>query len=426
MNTNQDKKFLGFVTFMLFYAFIYTSTLHAQPNAQSLFKENESLVYQIRVIDIASGDKFSIGSGFRIGKSGYLATNFHVVSSYVHKPEKYRLEYVAADASEGDLELLAVDVVHDLAIVDARLEGIDQMKASEAVISKGERIYSMGNPQDLGMTIIEGTYNGLIENSRYRKILFSGSLNAGMSGGPALNADGEVIGVNVSKGGEQLSFLVPVEHLFELLSRVESDENQQNFSAVINKDLTADQDKFYSELISLDIQKKQLGSLVIPNKLHESLRCWGHTVDEEDIKYEAVHQHCKSDDEIFISGNLFVGRFNYDVEMISTDNLNRFQFYSFLEKRFTHPSLWNASDRDDVTDYNCTDSLVSLNSGNWKISTCFRAYKDYIGLYDASLIMVSMDYSDYAAIVKMAIRGASKENAVTVFKRITEATAWKR
>ena len=55
----------------------------------------------------------------------------------------------------------------------------------------------MGNPHDLGMTIIEGTYNGLIQTSRFQKILFSGSLNSGMSGGPAMDDKGRVIGVGV-------------------------------------------------------------------------------------------------------------------------------------------------------------------------------------------------------------------------------------
>ena len=426
MNTLDDCRTTWLRLLALFCLCIYSGLVAAQPTARSLFNDKESLVYQVRVIDLASGDKYSIGSGFRISESGYLATNFHVVSSFVHDPDKYRLEYIAADSSTGDLTLLAIDVVHDLAIVDVGSSKGETLALATADLSKGDRIYSMGNPQDLGMTIIEGTYNGFVENSRYRKILFSGSLNAGMSGGPALNAAGEVIGINVAKGGEQLSFLVPVQHLAQLVQRFEQGTTQEDFAATIRAALLADQDEFYQALLDAPLQDKQMGKLLIPGKLHESLKCWGHTVDEDESKYEGVHQHCKSEDQIFVSGNLYVGSFNYDVELISTEELNRFQFYSLLEGRFAHPSFWNTQNMDEVTDYECHDGLVNLESGSWKVSTCLRAYKKYDDLYDATMIMVSTDYAAYAAIVKVGGSGVSAENATAVFKRIMEAVSWRR
>ena len=51
-------------------------------------------------------------------------------------------------------------------------------------LPKGERLYSMGNPLDLGFTIVEGTYNGPVERSYNERIHFSGAINPGMSGGP--------------------------------------------------------------------------------------------------------------------------------------------------------------------------------------------------------------------------------------------------
>lgn len=413
---------------------LHTSVASAQSTASSIFDARENQVYQVRVIDVASGDKYSIGSGFRVSESGHLATNFHVVSSYVHEPEKYRLEYIAADKSEGPLELLAIDVVHDLAIVYSEQAAGAYMALADEELSKGDRIYSMGNPHDLGMTIVEGNYNGLVENSRYQKILFSGSLNGGMSGGPAFNVDGEVIGINVSKGGEQLSFLVPVRHLSTLMqanlpqagsAEVEGTaQEEKDFDEVITRALLDDQQQFYQALLAEPLQEKQMGDLRIAEELHESLKCWGHTVDEEDNKYEAVHQHCRSEDEIYISNTLYLGDFDYDVELINTSELNRFQFYNFLEGRFEHRRFRNTRDAEDVSNFSCHSKLVALASGSWKISTCFRAYKRYSGLYDGSMIMVSMDFPDRAAVVKVAGSGVSVDNALAVFKRIMEAVAW--
>ena len=44
----------------------------------------------------------------------------------------------------------------------------------------------MGNPLDLGFTIVEGTYNGFVEKSYNPRMHFTGAINPGMSGGPAV------------------------------------------------------------------------------------------------------------------------------------------------------------------------------------------------------------------------------------------------
>jgi serine protease Do len=404
----------------------YVESGLTQTSAKTLFEDTQELVYQIRVIDIASGDKYSIGSGFLISDEGHIASNFHVVSSFVHEPDKYRLEYVSFDGSTGALDLVAVDVIHDLAITSSGETSSGQLALSAQELSKGDRIYSMGNPHDLGMTIIEGTFNGLVENSRYRKILFSGSLNAGMSGGPALNQNGEVIGINVSKGGEQISFLVPVEHLSLLQLGMADSATSPDFPAEIRSLLIADQQEFYQGILNTPLLNKQIGKLTVAGKLVESLHCWGHTADEEDARYEAVHQHCRSEDDIFISDRLQAGEFNYDIEFMHSTELNRFQFYNLLEERFTHPAFYNANNKEDVTNYRCHDGVISLASGSWKTSTCFRAYKNYADLYDASMIMVSMDFPGHAAIVKMGATAITFSNAQAIFKRIMENVEWTR
>ncbi len=380
----------------------------------------------MQVIDIASGDKYSIGSGFLVSAKGQVATNFHVVSSYVHEPAKYRLEYLGSDGARGEARLSSIDVVHDLAILRIEQHTDAFLPLADGELQNGNRIYSMGNPLDLGMTIIEGTYNGLVENSRYRKILFSGSLNAGMSGGPALNEDGEVIGINVSKGGEQISFLVPVNHLGALLARDELAVEDSNFRQDINAALLQDQNSFYQELLGNEMTRRNLGDLEIPQKLQDSLKCWGHTVDEEQAKYEAVHQHCRAEDQIYISPSLYVGDFNYDFEFIESAELNRFQFYTLVQGRFTHRNFLNTNDEDEVTEFRCHTDVVGFDSGDWKVSNCFRAYRNYTDLYDGSMTMASVDHTDRAAIVKVSATGISLENARAVFRRIAESVRWIR
>ena len=218
--------------FLLLLAFLSTPSL-SWASATSLFSELKQTVFQIRVIDIASGDKFTIGSGFQISEQGHIATNFHVVSPYVHDPDKYRLEFVRTTQSKHatseeiiqPAQLLTFDVIHDLALLTINNTDNSQhdfLALSDQPLNKGDRIYSMGNPHDLGMTIIEGNYNGLLQASRYQKILFSGSLNPGMSGGPAINTQGKVIGINVSTQGSEISYLVPVSYLQALIKETDT------------------------------------------------------------------------------------------------------------------------------------------------------------------------------------------------------------
>lgn len=398
----------------------------ADGRATQLFDQLNSQVYQVRVIDIASGDKSSIGSGFQVTADGYIATNFHVISSFIHKPEKYRLEYVSHSGSTGSVQVMGIDVVHDLAILKGSLSASDHFGLQNKSIAKGDRIYSMGNPQDLGMTIIEGNYNGLIKTSRFNKILFSGSLNPGMSGGPAIDINGLVIGVNVSKarGGEQLSFLVPVSNLVALLEQVKSEPPIKDFQKVIEDSLHKDQDDFFKTILNKPVLTDQFGGLKLPVKISPTLNCWGHTVDSEDIKYDSFHQHCKLDDQIYISNDFYTGDFTYDYEWITSDGLNPLQFYDAVEQRFAHASLYNTSGKKHTTAYQCNTGFVEIDESSWKVSSCIRGYKKYQDLYDALLLMVSVEKNDKAAIVKVGAAGISKDNAMQLFKTFMESIQW--
>ena len=113
------------------------------------------------------------------------------------------------------VKLLAVDALHDLAVVQVGRQGKGYFNIPDALptLTQGQYLYSLGNPLDLGFAISEGSYNGVIGRGFYDQLMFTGPINAGMSGGPNVTEDGRVAGVNVSKrlDGELVSFLVPVQ-----------------------------------------------------------------------------------------------------------------------------------------------------------------------------------------------------------------------
>ncbi|MGB1310866.1 MAG: S1 family peptidase, partial [Leucothrix sp.] len=187
---------------------------HSQANidTSSIYEEVESSVYQVRVINIETGKKVAIGSAFVVRREDILATNYHVVSEYVNDPDVFRLEYLSTDGDSGELELLDLDVIHDLAVVKSKTSMGKPLEIA-SVPDKGARLFSLGNPLDLGFSIVTGTNNGIMEQDEDGNILFSGSLNQGMSGGPALDESGKVVGINVATQGNSLGFLVPANYL---------------------------------------------------------------------------------------------------------------------------------------------------------------------------------------------------------------------
>ncbi len=197
--------------------------------AESIYAGARPGLLQIRTLVEAAGRQSSIGSGFLVTSDGLAVTNYHVVSQYVLEPKTYRLEFARPDGSQGKLKLLQIDVANDLAIV--QLEGtktphLDFDAASLAdAAPRGERLYAMGNPLDLGFTIVEGTYNGFVEKSYNPRVHFTGAINPGMSGGPAVTQAGKVAGINVAKrlDGELVSFLVPASKAAALLARAKTE-----------------------------------------------------------------------------------------------------------------------------------------------------------------------------------------------------------
>src|SRR4029077_10835207 len=105
--------------------------------------------------------------------------------------------------------------------------------------AQGERLYSMGNPLDLGFTVNEGTYNGLVGRSYNERIHFTAALNPGMSGGPTVTAGGLVVGINVAtrRDGQLISFLVPARFAATLLQRARNNETAPDLRVEISRQL---------------------------------------------------------------------------------------------------------------------------------------------------------------------------------------------
>jgi len=178
-------------------------------------------VVQIRGFLGGSESSAFHGSGFAVGDGRRVVTNYHVVAPAVLYPQQYRLEYLAGDGRTGPLHVLAIDVRNDLAVVVGEDLELPALRLRDEIPAQGERAWCIGFPLNLGLTITEGVANGLVENSLEQRIHYTGAINGGMSGGPALDRRGRAYGVNVSlvTGRQLVGFVVPAKHIPPLLAR---------------------------------------------------------------------------------------------------------------------------------------------------------------------------------------------------------------
>ena len=139
----------------------------ATENTETVFAAVKDRIIQVRLIDQGGNAKNALGSGFVIADGGRIISNYHVVSGLVNHPGRFRAEYLTQNGDSGKLELLDIDVVHDLALLRADGFAPAHFSLREQAPAMGVRLYSLCNPLDLGLTIVEGTYNGLLKKSLY-------------------------------------------------------------------------------------------------------------------------------------------------------------------------------------------------------------------------------------------------------------------
>jgi len=273
---------------------------YAQPGSIDFSKEYDR-VFQIRTISNNADSKASIGSGFQVSADGLIITNYHVVSQYITSPDSFTVQYAAQDGSTGELELLDFDIISDLALLKHPDSSPQYFPLATITPERGAMSYALGNPGDWGMVMVPGPTNGYVEHMYEKQVLFSGSLNSGMSGGPSLNSDREIVGVNVATAGSQLSFLVPVEKVRKLLARNTKIEVEE-YNAEIAKQITAWQRPRLQELIDMPWDKDQLFGRNLIGEIRKDFQCWGSSNDDKPERtIDYAGRSCSAGDSIYIT-----------------------------------------------------------------------------------------------------------------------------
>ncbi|MFW5734627.1 MAG: S1C family serine protease [Oceanidesulfovibrio sp.] len=184
-------------------------------DAQELFRNAQGSVVVVVGVDAYSRPK-SLGTGFFIKDGRYVVTNHHVIKD----SSELRVKI-----SEGSVvtarRVKAVDEDHDIAILEMPSEGKGTpLPLSSGNPEIGEEILAIGNPRGLEKTLSTGVVSGVrTMNGGSLVYQITAPISPGSSGGPVLNANGQVLGVTsfYAVQGQNLNFAMPALYIHKLL-----------------------------------------------------------------------------------------------------------------------------------------------------------------------------------------------------------------
>lgn len=401
-------------------------------SGQRIYDDTRAKLLQVRTLLKEQDSQASVGSGFVVAAEGLAITNYHVVSQFALQPERYRLSYTLAEGRTGALELLAIDVLHDLALVRLLPPASGEApaawpalawRAPALPLARGERIFSLGNPLDVGFAVVEGNYNGLVERSYLPQIFFSGSLSSGMSGGPALDAQGRAIGINVAarRDGEQVSFLVPAEYARLLLDRgraampITTPQHGE-----VTRQLTAHQQGLVERFTAMPWRSANHARYQVPVPQETFMRCWGSTSPAEDKYLQFERSDCVMDSAVFVTDSLTTGALSVRHEAYDGSRLGALRFARMYSDSFRNEGFRSGR---AATAPQCKERFVDRDGLAMRSVVCLSAYKRFEGLFNLSVLTTTVDHATQGVQGRLDARGVDFAGAMKLTEHYLQGFA---
>ena len=403
-------------------------------SARRLYDRSKAQLLQIRTLLKTQDSQASVGSGFLVSDDGHVVTNYHVISQFALEPDNFRLRYATTDGQSGALELLDFDARRDLALLRAvddgkggglKGRGALAFRPQSQPLAKGERIYSMGNPHDVAFAVVEGNYNGLVERSFDPLIYYAGGINPGMSGGPVLDEDGFVVGVNVSTMlfAQQVSFLVPGEFAADLVKRsLGAKPIRAAAWSRLRDQLTRYQDELVTRFLAMPWESANNDRYRLPVPRQDFMRCWGRGTPADTKGLDFERSQCRMDHALFVSGNLQTGWLDMSHEAYDGSKLGALRFARQYSGSFRNERL-GIADKSRTAPY-CKEQFVDRDGLPLRAVVCLRAYRKLEGLHDLSVLVTTVDASTQGALGRFDARGVSFDNALKLAAHYLEGFAW--
>jgi serine protease Do len=190
------------------------------------------------------------GTGFIISPDGYILTNNHLVGD----AEKVNVEL--GDGRKFTAEKTGTDEDSDVAVVKIDAKDLKYLKLADSdKLEVGEWVLAIGNPLGLSHTVTAGIVSakgrsgfGLATLENF--IQTDAAINFGNSGGPLINLDGEVVGINAAivgaSGNIGIGFAVPINMAKNIYEQLKAGKKvERGLLGVMPNDMDADMAKAF-------------------------------------------------------------------------------------------------------------------------------------------------------------------------------------
>jgi len=247
-----------------------------------------------------AGPSQGLGTGFVTSHDGYILTNAHVVSQDGSVAEKVTVVF-RGEEGEKRVEgtLVGVDNDSDVALIQVDPEGLDLTPlplGDSDTVTVGEPVVAIGNPLGYDFSVTSGIVSATGRSLRSPSgavipdgIQTDAAINQGNSGGPLINASGQVIGINEqiatqSGGNEGLGFAVPINTAIRAMDQLkENGEVTYAWLGIGGQTVTAE----VAEMFDLGVRAGALIEQVVPGGPADEagLRGGGRTADVQGQDY---------------------------------------------------------------------------------------------------------------------------------------------
>lgn len=199
------------------------------------------------ILDSNATQELGLGSGIIVSENGYIVTNWHVAGN------KYSTCYVTLENGEiysGNVTWADSDL--DLAIVKINAKALKSLELGDSdKIKLGQEVCAIGNPIGIEFqrTVTSGIISGLDRTIKivdkngesYMEDLIQtdASINSGNSGGPLIDKDGKVIGINSIKitSAEGIGFAIPINIIKPVIeSYIQNDKFEEAYLGIFAYD----------------------------------------------------------------------------------------------------------------------------------------------------------------------------------------------
>src|SRR5437870_4919876 len=233
-----DRLVFGFILLLTLIGFDAQGQTRDLPDIKSLMKAAGTATSQDPMAEFfrrfmpalpepGKAPRQGLGSGFIISDDGYILTNAHVVAEF--DDVNVRL---ADSKREFKAKVIGVDKRSDIALLKVDAEGLPTAKLGDSSkLEPGDWVAAIGSPFGFANTITAGIVSAkgrsLPDEMYVPFIQTDVAVNPGNSGGPLLNLQGEVIGVNSliysGTGGYMgVSFAIPIEVALDVSKQLKS------------------------------------------------------------------------------------------------------------------------------------------------------------------------------------------------------------